>query len=228
MARSKKGIVKKVTLIEKVRKSVFVWVALSSCVISACIMGIIFLGQIGIFNSKVIKDLANSEKQAKSNVNAISDLEGGFKSLNTNKDLASVKSSDSAQPLQTILDALPTEANSLALGSSIEQKLISGIRGLKIDSLDFTSINQSDPSQNAGLANSDSGVQYQTFAISASGEPDSIKSMLRNFERSIRAIDIKSIAATGSDNGNLTVNVEAEVPYLPPAVVELKTKKIEG
>lgn len=215
-------IVKKTSLIEKVKKSVFIWVALASCVVAASIMILIVLFRIGMFNAKVSGELNKTKDQLNENKMAVKELKSTLKQLNTDKNLGSIKSSEEAEPIQTILDALPTEDNRLALGSSVQEKFLAGIDGIKVESINLSDSDTS--SDSAASTNGEFGMQ--NVSLSLSGDPDKIQDLLKRFERSIRAVDIISIGATASETGQLNVQINASLPYLSPIDVQLKTKKI--
>ena len=163
----------------------------------------------------------------------ISDLEAQVRVLDNNQALISAKAKPDDKAVQVILDALPSEANSLALGASLQNKLLANIPGLSIESLQVDpvagveSLSSTTTTNVTALTPSASGGQSQiTFRFSVSGDEVALKAALLRLESSIRAIDITSLKIENQGSTQL-MTVQARAFYEPARVVELKDKTVK-
>src|SRR5690606_19885847 len=115
----------------------------------------------------------------------------------TNEALSSVKANPDDQAIQVVLDALPSNANSFALGASLQRKLLAGISGLTIESIQVTPVAGVESLSNDAVSTDASGTVVAggqiTFQLVVSGNETALKTVLTNLERSIRAIDVISM-----------------------------------
>ena len=215
-------IVRKQTLIDQTRRTVFMWVAGVSCLIGASVVILIMLVQALIFNEKVLAEKGKTVKQLQSNIVAAKELKGSINVLNTNEELKSVRTSEDVPPLQSVLDALPADSNDLALGASLQQKLLKNVPGVKIESVSFSNDNVT-----GGSTDSSGGASSQPFTLSISGTPEDLRTALERLERSIRAVDIRAMSGSSYEN-KVTLQISGSMSYLPPVKVEVKEKKVKG
>lgn len=216
--------------IAKANKMMFIWVAVASALVSFAIITSIFLGQKLIFNEKVLAEKNTTVATLNANNAVVSELEDNVRALDANADLAKAKASESDQTIRVILDALPSDANSLALGASFQNKLLAGIPGLTLETL------QVDPVQGVESL-SDSAVQdasvteevatnnFITFRFSVSGNQDQLRQALTNLERSIRTIDITNLRIENQGDTQL-MTVQGRAYYEPAKNVQLTEKVI--
>lgn len=223
---------RKRTQIAKANRMMFLWVAGVSVIVGFGLVGSIFLAQKLFFNEKVLAEKEKTVSILKTNNANIPELEAQVRVLDTNQALTDSKAKPTDQPIQAILDALPSDANSLALGASLQSKLLAGIGGLTIQSLQVdpvVGIEQLGGSatvvQNTTTTSGPSDNQI-TFRFSVSGTPDALKQALSNLERSIRAIDIMSLRIE-SQGATQVLTVEARAFYEPAVVVQLKDKLVK-
>ena len=228
---NKDAAMRKRTQIAKANRTMFVWVAIISVVVGFALVGSIFLTQKLFFNEKVLAEKDKTIATLKTDNNNVSALEAQVRVLDTNQALIDAKAKPTDQAIQVILDALPSDANSLALGASLQDKLLSGISGLTLVSLQVDPVvgvetSSTDPTvQNASPTTT--GDQNQiTFRFSVKGSDASLKEALTRLERSIRAIDILSLKIE-SQNGTRLMTVEARAFYEPARTVGLKDKVIK-
>lgn len=136
--------------------------------------------------------------------------------------------------MQVVLDALPADANSSALGSSLQEKLLND-SGLTIESLNVDPVvgvesQSSDSVQDASSSDStDSSANQITFRFSVSTDVNNasaLKSLLQRLEASIRAIDISTLTVETQGN-RLVLTVEGRAFYEPAKTVELKEKTVK-
>ena len=177
-----------------------------------------------MFNDKVIGMKKQTAKTLQANIDIVPKLKANVRQLNTDEQLAAVGVTPDARPIQSILDALPADENRLALGASLQQKLFAGIPGLSVDSLSV------DPSADASQVQASEtlpgGVKELAFSAAISGNSDSLKLALQRLEKSIRAINVKSINATSS-NGAVSLQITGTAYYLPAPSLELTKKEVK-
>lgn len=228
----KNAAIRKRTQIAKANRTMFVWVAAVSVVFGFAVVGSIFLAQKIFFNEKVLAAKNNTIAILNKDNSSVSELEAQVRVLDTNQALASAKAKPTDQTIQVILDALPSDANSLALGASLQNVLLNGISGLSLQSL------QVDPVAGVESLSSASSVQSAapitnsaqpqiTFRFSVKGSEAALKEALTRLERSIRAIDIISLTIE-SQGSNRLMTVEARAFYEPARTVQLKDKVIKS
>ena len=216
--------------IAKANRTMFLWVAGVSVIVGFAAVGSIFLMQKLAFNQKVINEKNNTVSVLTKNNAAVAELEENIRLLDTNEGLNSVKANPEDKALQVILEALPADANSLALGSSLQQKLIAGIDGLTLESLNVipvAGVEVSDDSavQDASTTTDETKNQI-TFNLAVSGDANALKALLERFERSIRAIDITNLVLEQA-NGKLTMTIDGRAYYEPARTIELKDKVVK-
>lgn len=206
----------------------FLWVAGVSIVFGFALVGAIFLTQMLLFNERVLQEKDRTIAILKTNNENIPELESQILVLDTNKELAALKAVPTDQAIQVILDALPSYANSLALGASLQNKLLAGIPGLVLNSL------QVDPvvgieslTGNDSIKNVLPDAQNEiTFRFSVSGDEAALKQVLTNLERSIRTIDVTLIKI---ENQGLAraLSVQARAFFEPARTVQLRDKTVK-
>jgi len=222
---------RKRTQIAATNRVMFLWVAGVSIVFGFSLVGVIFLTQMAIFNEKVLHEKDVTVATLASNNANIKDLEAKVRVLDTNQALTDSKAKPEDHTVQVILDALPSEANSLALGASLQNKLLNNINNFTIDTL------QVDPvigvetivEDNAAtvVAPTTSSSQYSiALKFSASGDENSIQQALRNLESSIRTINVDSLTIE-SQGTSRVLTVEGRAFYEPARVVKLKDKTVK-
>lgn len=232
MAAKKDVAIRKRQQIAGANRTMFLWVAAISVVVGFCAVAALFLTQKMLFNEKVLSEKSKTATILVKNNKIVDDLKAKIRVLNTNQSLMDSRAKTDDQPLQVVLDALPSEANSTALGSSLQEKLIPG-SGITIDSFAMDTIQgvetqSSDDVQNA----SSSAVEGENqitfrFAVSASSDnPTPLKEVLQRLERSIRAIDITSLTIE-TQGPKIVLSVEGRAFYQPAKTVELKDKTVK-
>jgi hypothetical protein len=216
--------------IAKANRTMFLWVAGVSVIVGFAAVGSIFLVQKLAFNQKVINEKNNTVSVLTKNNAAVAELEENIRLLDTNEGLNSVKANPEDKALQVILEALPADANSLALGSSLQQKLIAGIDGLTLESLNVIPVAGVEVSDDSAVQDAstttDENQNQITFNLAVSGDANALKALLERFERSIRAIDITNLVLEQA-NGKLTMTIDGRAYYEPARTIELKDKVVK-
>lgn len=228
--KPKDAAIRKRTQIANSNRVMFGWVAGISIVFGVSVVGAMFLTQMLFFNERVLLEKNRTVKTLESNNNNIAALQAQIRVLDTNQALIDSKAKPDDQAIQVILDALPSDANSLALGASLQNKLLSGIDGLKLNSLQVdpvVGIESLDGATSVVNASPDSiaGQNEITFRFSVSGDEAALKHVLLNLEISIRTIDIISLKIE-SQGATRTLTVQARAFYEPSRVVQLTDKVV--
>lgn len=231
MANNQTGLRKR-QQISQANKTMFLWVAAVSVVLGFALVGSVFLIEKLLFNEKVLAEKSKTVATLRQDNAAIAGLKDNIRKLNSDQSLIDLKTSSEDKALQVVLDALPADANSPALGASIQKVLAAGIDGLSIESLTVTPVSgvesSTDPNVQDASLPTDATTANNTinFALTATGNTDALKQMLINFERSIRTIDITAMTLE-SQNGSLHLSLTGNAFYQPPRTLELKDKVIK-
>lgn len=226
--------IRKRSQIAKANRTMFIAVAGGAAIVSFAIIAAVFLGQKLVFNEKVLIEKNKTVSTLNANNKAVSGLEANVRALDTNTDLAKVKASNTDSAIQVILDALPSDANSLALGGSLQNKLLAGISGLTLESLqvdpvqgveilDDSSVVDASATTDDSTAPSDNQV---TFTFVVSGDQTALTNVLTNLEKSIRTIDITGFTI---ENQGTTqrLTVQGRAYYEPAKTVTLTDKVVK-
>lgn len=225
----KEAAIRKRTQIAKANRTMFLWIAGASAIIGCAIVVSVFLTQKLIFNEKVLAEKDKTISILKSNNAIVSELEDEVRVLDTNAALESVKADGEDQAIQVILDALPSEANSLALGASLQNILLANIPGLTIESLQVTPVSgiESLSSDTTSVdATSEVSENEITFQFAVTGDQAALRQVLTNLERSIRAIDITSLRIESQGSKQL-MTIQARAFYEPAKTVQLIDKVVK-
>ena len=221
---------RKRTQISHANKTMFIWVAGASALISFALIASIFLGQKLFFNEKVLAEKNRTISTLNANNSAVSALGDNVRALDANDALLKARTSESDSALRVILDALPSDANSLAFGASLQNKLLVGIPGLSIESLQvepvagIESLSES-TTVDAGGAVATDGANEITFGFSVIGTQDALRAVLNNLERSIRTVHVTSMRI--ENQGTLQqLTVQGRVFYEPTKNVVLYDKVV--
>lgn len=223
--------IRKRNQIAKANRTMFIWIALASALVGTAAVVSFFLAQQLLYNEKVLSKQQETVSVLKHNNAVVADLQSEILVIDTNQDLAKVKASENDQSLQVILDALPSEANSLALGASLQNKLLSGVPGLQpIQSLQVIPV---DGVESSGASTSlDAGASEPaensiSFNFSVIGTQDALKQVLENLERSIRTIEVTTLRIENQSNNLLIMTVGGRAFYEPTVKLELTDKAVK-
>jgi hypothetical protein len=224
--------IRKRTQIASANRLMFLWVAGVSVVFGVSLVATIFLTQILLFNERVLYEKGVTVSTLNSNYENVTKTKGlqdNIRLLDTNQALIDSKAKPEDQAIQVILDALPSDANSLALGASLQNKLIFGINGLSLESLQVDPVagveTQSD--EESVVDASASSTQGEiTFRFSVKGDETALMQLLTNLEKSIRTIDIVSLKIE-SQNGSRVLSAQARAFYEPVRDVKITEKTVK-
>ena len=223
--------IKKRQQIDGTRKQVFIWVALASAAVVICIIVGINLIQRIKYQTKVNGELGKTADTLKSSANSIDELIENVNNLRTNRalTLTNLKNDDSTV-FQVVIDALPTEADAVDFGASLQNEILSR-SGVVIDSIAVDGSTTASSSDDTSTTTSGSGAiafptaQPITFNVSLIGSYDNIKETLENIQNTIRPITISTIRLEGTDD-NLTADISASTYYSPSVNYTTGTKEV--
>ena len=211
--------------IYKSGRTMFAWVAGASVIAGFAVVVAGFLIQRIVFESKVVVEKQNTVNTLQANNKAVDKLRDEIRVLNTNAALSSVKLNDNEEPLRVILDALPADNNALALGASV-QSLVARTSDVKLESFQVgEDVATSDDT--AKLGSSVKGVQQIPFTMSISAaNPEALRDVLKNLEKSIRVIDIDAMTIEQGDS-RVVMTVNGHGYYLPAKTIQLTKKEVK-
>lgn len=224
----KTASVRKRAQIALANRTMFLWVAGVSVVFGFASVGAIFLSQMLFFNERVLSEKSKTVSTINANIKAVDALETNVKELDANQALIDSKANASDQAIQVILDALPSDANSSAFGASLQTKLLSGIDGLTLNSLQVDPVVgvESLGGSDQVLDGSASANNEITFSFAVSGSEAALKQVLHNLEVSIRTIDVLSLKIESQGDSQL-MTVKGRTFFEPEMTVELKDKVVK-
>ncbi|MDB5161913.1 MAG: uncharacterized protein JWM52_421 [Candidatus Saccharibacteria bacterium] len=222
---------RKRTQISKANRTMFIWIAGASAIIGFALVSTVFLAQKLVFNEKVLIEKNKTIGVLDTDNKVVPQLETAIRVLDTNAALTKNKAKESDQTIQVILDALPSDANSLALGASLQDKLLAGVPGLTIVSLQvdpvvgIESLSGGDTvdSTTQTAAVSDNQI---TFRFSVSGSSEALRQALTNIERSIRTFDVTRLQIENQGTTQV-MTVEGRAFYEPSKEVKLYDKVVK-
>lgn len=214
--------------ISKTNRSMFMCVAGVSVIFGFALVGAIFILQMIMFNEKVIQEKNKTISTLESNIVNVKKLRTQIKLLDTKEEFfKTLKLEDKDHAVQVILDALPTDNNMLALGASLQQKLLGSVDDLKLESL---SVDDRDYGSLSSVAVQDLSASIDIYAtkfnVTVSGNDKALIKLLNNFEKSIRTIDIATLNITANNGDNRTMSIIGKAFYEPKRTIELKEKKV--
>jgi cell division protein FtsL len=231
MQQTKEAAIRKRSQISKANRTMFFWVAGASAFVGIALVVSIFLIQKIAFNERVLAAKDETVTRLNDNNKNITELESQVRALDSNELLINAKANPGDQAIQVILDALPSEANSLALGASLQNKLLNNIPGLTLESLQvdpvagiesLSSVNDTGITGSTGT----DGQSQITFKFAASGDEAALKQVLIRLEHSIRAIDVQTLHIESQGTARI-LSVTGRAFYEPTRIVELKDKVIK-
>ena len=230
MATTPQPSMKKRQVIAHSNRSMFLWIAGMSAIVGICGVLSYFLIQQILFKGMALGQSNETVSRLKDNKKVVESLASDLRAKETDSALNSIKATPDEKALQVVLDALPADANAMALGSSLQQRLVSDIPDVTVESLTVQPVDESSVEPEAqqtttGDTNSDvvTKANRLTFTLAVkSTKADSLKQLLEKFEKSIRTIDIDSLSVD-ANQGTYTMTIQAHAYYLPAKTVKLDT-----
>lgn len=213
--------------ISKANRMMFLWVTIASAVIGlAAVLGL-FLTKTLLYNEKVLAKKQDTISVLRENNQSIERLKREVRKINTNQALLDSRANDNDQPLQVILDALPSDANSSALGASLQEILLKS-PNITIESLTVDPVSgvESNNDTTAAAETTNANAIGFTFTVTApAGDANSLKKLLVRLERSIRAINVTQVSVE-VQGSRMLMNATAEAYYEPAKSASLKEELV--
>lgn len=217
--------------IAQASRTMFIWIAVASALVGTAVVVSIFLVQKLAYTEKVLSAKQETVSILDHNLSVVDGLKTEVQALDANSALLSVKANENDQALQVVLDALPSDANSNALGSSLQNKLLSGIEGdYALKSLEVKPVEgiESLVGGDTVDASADTGTSNViNFSFSVEGDQAALRQVLQNLERSIRTIVVTRMNLN-TESGKLTLSVEGHAFYQPAKTIELKEVPVKA
>lgn len=216
--------------IDSSKRTMFIFVAGAAFILGIALVTSFFLVQQIVFHGKIIGKKNETIGRIERNLENIEKLKDEVRVLDTDSNLEKLRT-PGGSAVQVILDALPSEPNSDAFGSSLE-KLIASVDGITVESMSVDTVAEGDPGSAEGTEEVDTSGASDTaapsigFSVSLRGTSDRLKEILTIFEKSIRVIQLTSIEIQGSDTDEVTMEVNGLVYYQPSRVIELGSEKV--
>jgi hypothetical protein len=221
--------------IAKANRMMFLWIAGVSVVVGVAAVASVFLVQKALFNEKVLAEKSRTASTLVQNNKVIGELQNQVRILNTNDDLKGAMVPGEAQPVQVVLDALPSEVNSSAFGASLQQKFLTA-DGIQLDSLNVKPVQdvevskfgktRSSNSRSTSKATAEYRIEFDFNVSTSADNANGLKDLLVRLERSIRPIDLTDVVVEAQGN-RLVLQVEGYTYYEPAVTGDLKDKTVK-
>lgn len=212
--------VKKRQQINAANRMVFAWIVAASLVIGTCGVFAQFLIRQLAFNNKIYGALVTTSETIDKNIAAYDGLKASVVKLVADVNLNALKKGQNSTALQVVIDALPTEENRSALATSMQTEVL-GPAGVTINSF---SVTDSDTTGNGIVTGTD--ASSFDFSFSITGSYAQVQQAIKNMERSIRPITVKTINVQGTSE-KLDANITASTYYQPAKDIRLKQGEVK-
>lgn len=222
--------------ISKANRTMFLWVAAASALVGIGLVISVLLFQRAVFNTKVLDAKSLTARTLQTNLKSVDALKKQIQVMNTNQALIDSMVPGEDQPIRVVLDALPSDGNSSAFGSSLQQYFLNDpaltVETFNVDAIPGVESQDVSSTQDAAAAPTDAsaatgGVVTFKFSVSTdAANVSALKSLLQKLERSIRAINVLSLTVEASGPRTI-MTVAGEAYYEPAVTVQLKDKVIK-
>lgn len=225
--------IRKRSQIAQANRTMFIWIAVASALVGTALVVSIFLVQKLAYGEKVLAEKQTTVTTLQNNLSVIDGLKSDIRALDANSALMGVKANETDQALQVVLDALPSEANSLALGASLQNRLLSGIEGsytlesLQVMPVDGIEVIANDSSVvDASVPDAATGASNKiAFRISIKGDQTALRQVLQNLERSIRTIVVSNMSIE-TQGASIIMSLDGHAFYQPATTLEIREKVV--
>lgn len=204
----------------------FLWIAGISVVVGVSAVLSIFLVQKILFSEKVISEKNKTVSTLKANLEVVDKLKENISVRNTNEALMSTRLNSDDSAIQSVLDALPATANSTALASSLQTKLLAGIPGVAIEKLSVDLVGGIETGVTEDAASVPGQISY-TFEVSANANNyAALRQVLERIEKSIRPFNNTSVDVEVQNN-SVTMTVRGVSYYESAKTVKTIDKVVK-
>lgn len=214
--------------IDVTNKHIFIWLAVTSVIVSFCLVGLQFLVKEFIFNQKVINTKSQTNQRLIDNASAAKELTKNINTLLADANLNAVSSSsssadDRSSALRVIFDALPVRGDPTSFANSL-QTVVLPLSGVGIRDLG-TSV---DVATGGDTLETEGTKDAQTLPFKAgySGSYAEVQKSLVDLARVIRPIHPTELIIRSEDSNKLQVSISGVTYYLPAQKVDVKTEVI--
>lgn len=216
--------------ISRANQTMFLAIAGVSVVVGFSIVLVIFLAQRIWFGERVISEKLHTADVLAKNLSVVPALKDNIRVLNTNEDLKLTRLNDTDPAVQSVLDALPADANSTAMASSLQSKLLSNVQGVTIESLKVEPVSGIEIATDGTTANDSSDPSSHTinfsFSVStATSNQDALRQVLLQMEKSIRPFNIVTLSVE-SQGSRVVMTANGVGYYEPEQTVQLTDKVV--
>ncbi len=228
---SQEVAVRKRSQINSASRTMFLWVLGASVVVGIAVVISVSLVQRLAFNEKVLAAKQKTANTLVQNNRVADELKENVRVLNTNQLLLNARSSEDDRPLQAILDALPSDANSAALGASLQEVLLTG-SDISLESITVDPVVgvESDTEDTGSTTSGDTELTENTIRFSfevSSGSLNGLRDLLVRVERSIRVVNLVTIDIE-SDGSGYTLRATADAYYHPGVTAALGETTVQA
>lgn len=221
-----KGAVHKREQISHANRLMFLWVAGASVIVGFALVISIFVFQKAIFGEKVLAEKESTRSTLEKNNQTIKSLKTNIRLINTNQALTDTMIEGQSEPVQVVLDALPSVANSSAFGASMQKRILSNSK-ISIDSLKVDPVVGSESNAVSGSSFGTGEVPFEITISASENDQRAIQDALKNMEKSIRPIRIERVVIE-TINKRLTLTAYGKTYYEPAKNVDLGTKVVKS
>lgn len=221
---------KKRQQIAQANKTIFIWTAVAAVAVSFCAVALQFLIREGMFNQKIINAKSATNRTLEANLTTADQLKSNVEALLANTDLAVVRTENTDNNLEVILDALPTDGDATSFATSLQTKVLvqshASVTALSTKGQFSGDGSSSDSGDSAASSSLSTTATALPFSAQIGGNYQEIKNTLVDVSRTIRPINITSLEIKGKD-ANLDVVIGGDTYYQPAATVSLGSKEIK-
>lgn len=217
--------------ISRANQLMFVWIAGVSVVVGFSLVLALFLSQKIIFGEKVLSEKGKTVAALENNLKAAPELKNNIRALNTDTNLRKTRLNTDDSALQSVLDALPADANSTAMAASLQKKLLTGVPDVILESLRVDAVNESasgDVEIESDTASEPGAIGF-TFVVSApakNGEgQENLRKILLQLESSIRPFTVNTLSIE-SQGARVTLTASGVGYYEPAKTLTLRNKVV--
>ena len=209
----------------RANRTMFLWVAGASVIVGFSIVLSIFLVQKIWFTGRVISEKAKTQSVLEKDIAAIPGLRDSIRVLNTNDSLKAVRLNDNDLPIQSVLDALPADANDTALGASLATKIIGEVPGVTLESI---TVDPASATSVDGVPATADGLNTMNFTVSVSvpvSKTEALRQVLLRSEKSIRVFEFTGMTVD-TEGSKQVMTLQGHAYYAPATSLELKEKVV--
>lgn len=215
---NKEVAIQKYNAIAKANKTMFIVVSVASVIVSAAVVLSIFLAQKIAFRVKVVSKQNETISAIENSLENIEKLKKEVQALQSNDALKTSKANAEDNALRVILDALPSEANAEAIGSSLNKNILN-VPGLMIESMSVDPIIAEPNTASSSSTSSDSSSSTSSDSSSSGLEdPNAISEKVKTANFSFIVI------ASSENTESMTDEQKKQARTASKIIIELLEK----